>query len=93
MYSRKQFILKALQKVTQLVGDPIGEDEYLVRSTWRSVEDWKTWLYSKERTTIQREIDAITGEATEYRMYEPLVVGIIPKYTDKGNVPLTEIPL
>jgi heme-degrading monooxygenase HmoA len=73
--------------------EPAGEDEYLVRSTWRSVEDWKTWLHSTERTAIQREIDAITGEATEYRVYEPLVGGIIPKYTDKGNVPLTEIPL
>ena len=73
--------------------DPTGDDEYLVRSTWRSVDDWKTWLHSKERTAIQSEIDAITGEATEYRMYEPLVGGIIPKYTDKGNVPLTEIPL
>lgn len=73
--------------------DPAGEDEYLVRSTWRSVEEWKTWLHSDERTAIQNEIDAITGEATEYRMYEPLVGGIIPKYTDKGNVPLTEIPL
>ena len=61
--------------------DPVGEDEYLVRSTWRSVEDWKTWLHSNERTAIQSEIDAITGEATEYRIYEPLVGGIIPKYT------------
>ena len=27
--------------------DPTGDDEYLVRSTWRSVEDWKTWLHSE----------------------------------------------
>lgn len=60
--------------------DPAGEDEYLVRSTWRSVEEWETWLHSNERTTIQSEIDAITGEATQYRMYEPLVGGIIPSY-------------
>jgi hypothetical protein len=56
------------------------------------VKDWKTWLHSKERTAIQSEIDAITGEAPEYRMYELLVGGIIPKYNDKGNVSLTEIP-
>ena len=73
--------------------DPAGEDEYLVRSTWQSVEDWKTWLHSNERNAIQSEVDTITGEKTEYRVYEPLVGGIIPKYTDKGNVPLTEIPL
>jgi len=60
--------------------DPAGADEYLVRSTWQSLEAWKTSLHSDERTTIQNEIDAITGEATEYRAYEPLVGGIIPKY-------------
>lgn len=60
--------------------EPAGQDEYLVRSTWRSVEEWKTWLHSNERTAIQNDIDAITGEATEYRIYEPLVGGIIPKY-------------
>jgi heme-degrading monooxygenase HmoA len=60
--------------------DPAGKDEYLVRSTWRSVEEWKTWLHSNERTAIQNEIDAISGEVTEYRVYEPLVGGIIPKY-------------
>lgn len=63
--------------------DPAGEDEYLVRSTWRSVEEWRTWLHSATRTAIQKEIDAITGEATRYRIYEPLVGGIMPAYTDK----------
>jgi heme-degrading monooxygenase HmoA len=73
--------------------DPAGEDEYLVRSTWESVKTWKTWLHSDERTTIQNEIETITGEATEYRIYEPLVGGIFPTYTDKGNVPLSDMPL
>ena len=61
--------------------DPAGEDEYLVRSTWQSVEDWKTWLHSDERTAIQSKTDTIMGEETEYRIYEPLVGGIIPQYT------------
>ena len=61
--------------------DPAGEEEYLVRSTWRSVEDWRAWLHSETRTAIQKEIDAITGEATEYRIYEPLVGGIMPTYS------------
>jgi heme-degrading monooxygenase HmoA len=73
--------------------DPVGEDEYLVRSTWRSVEDWKKWLHSETRTAIQSEIDTITGEKTEYRVYEPLVGGIFPEYTGTGNVPSTNIPL
>lgn len=61
--------------------EPPGEKEYLVRSTWRSVEDWKNWLNSAERMAIQQKIDVITGEKTEYRIYEPLVGGIAPKYS------------
>ncbi len=59
--------------------EPEGVNEYLVRSTWRSVEDWKQWLASKERTALQEKIDEILQEDTEYRVYEPLVGGIMPK--------------
>jgi len=59
--------------------DPLCDDEYLIRSSWQSDEDWKKWLNSEERAAIQRKIDSITGEKTEYRIYEPLVGGIIPK--------------
>ena len=62
--------------------DPSDDDEYLIRSTWQSVEDWKNWLDSKERRDIQERIDVISGEETEYRIYEPLVGGIAPKYGD-----------
>lgn len=59
--------------------EPAGEDEYLVRSTWQSLEDWKKWLQSEERTVIQKKIDIVSSEKTEYRIYESLVGGIIPK--------------
>ncbi len=59
--------------------DPPNEDEYLIRSTWQSDEDWKKWLNSDERSAVQQQIDSITKEKTEYRIYEPLVGGIIPK--------------
>jgi len=59
--------------------DPPEESEFLVVSVWRSVEDWKRWLHSSERTAIQQEIDALTRTETEYRIYESLVGGIIPK--------------
>lgn len=62
--------------------DPPGENEYLVRSTWRSAEDWKNWLNSEVRTGIQKQIDVITGEKTDYKIYEPLVGGIAPKYNE-----------
>lgn len=57
--------------------EPADNDEYLVRTTWNSVAEWKQWLHSETRRAIQDEIEAITGEKTEYRIYEPLVGGII----------------
>jgi len=59
--------------------DPSDTDEYLVRSTWQTVEQWRAWLRSEDRSTIQKKIDSITGEATRYRIYEPLVGGIFPE--------------
>lgn len=57
--------------------DPPDESEYLVRSTWYSIEDWRKWLQSTDRTAIQNEIDAVLQENTTYRIYEPLQGGII----------------
>jgi heme-degrading monooxygenase HmoA len=62
--------------------DPPDESEYLVRSTWHSIEDWRKWLHSDERTAIQKELDAVLLEKTTYRIYEPLLGGIIMKLKD-----------
>jgi heme-degrading monooxygenase HmoA len=59
--------------------DPPGDEEYLIRSTWQSDEDWQRWLNSEERIAIQHKIDAITREKTDYKVYEALVGGIFPK--------------
>ena len=53
--------------------------EYLVISTWNSLDDWNRWLNSEERRELQDQIDELLGEKDEYRLYEPLVGGIIPK--------------
>ncbi len=63
--------------------DPPEENEYLVRSTWASADDWKNWLHSKERVAIQSKIDEITQARTEYRIYEPLVGGILPELSNR----------
>jgi len=47
-----------------------SEDECLVISTWRSLDDWNSWLYDEQRIAIQDEIDALLGEKTEYSVYE-----------------------
>lgn len=64
--------------------DPPEESEYLVRSTWGSIEDWRTWLHSEQRTAIQKEIDRVLEEETKYRVYEPLVGGIATMKTGRN---------
>ena len=58
--------------------DCVGE--YMVISTWDRLEDWNKWMHSEERQAIQKQIDELTGEKTEYRYYEPIVGGIMPKF-------------
>ena len=46
------------------------EDENLVISTWQSVDDWRAWVMSGERRTVQEKIDALLGSETDYEVYE-----------------------
>lgn len=46
------------------------ENECMVISTWRSLEDWNAWLNNEERATIQSEIDVLLGHETTYSVYE-----------------------
>ncbi len=46
------------------------QDECMVISTWRSIDDWNAWLNNDERIAIQRQIDNLLGEKTEYAVYE-----------------------
>jgi heme-degrading monooxygenase HmoA len=55
--------------------EPPEQVEYLIRSTWNSVANWKKWLHSDTRKAIQHQVDTITGVDTEYRIYEPLLDG------------------
>ena len=65
--------------------DPPDRNEYLVRSSWQSVEDWKNWFHSIERGAIDDQIEQLTREKTDYTIYEPLVGGIIPVAPIKGE--------
>ena len=44
-------------------------DEYLVISTWRTVDAWKAWEASRERAQVQEKIDSLLGEKTEFEIY------------------------
>jgi antibiotic biosynthesis monooxygenase (ABM) superfamily enzyme len=65
--------------------DPPGRSEYLVRSTWHSVEVWNRWLNSKERASLNDQIDQLSREKAQYAIYEPLVGGIIPASNIEGE--------
>ena len=45
-------------------------DECMVISTWRSIDDWNSWLNNQERIAIQSQIDLLLGQETEYSVYE-----------------------
>ena len=46
--------------------------EYLVISTWQSLDEWNKWLESQERKILEDKIDAITGQTTEYSTFVQL---------------------
>ncbi len=56
------------------------DGEYMVISSWNTIEDWNRWMHDEKRQSIQRKVDELLGNKTEYRYYEPVVGGIIPNY-------------
>ena len=44
--------------------------QYIVISTWQTMDDWRRWVLSKQRKEIQDLIDSMLGQATEYEVYE-----------------------
>ena len=44
--------------------------EILVVSKWQSHYYWKQWYASRERLSIQDEIDQLLGAQTHYEIYE-----------------------
>jgi heme-degrading monooxygenase HmoA len=43
--------------------------EFLVIGTWQSLDNWQSWVSSKQRAEIQEKVDALLGERTEYSSY------------------------
>ena len=48
-------------------------EDCLVVSRWETREDWERWRRSEERSEIQKKIEEISGEKTEYTVYAPMV--------------------
>ena len=43
--------------------------EMVVVSSWEKAEDWKRWATSQERSVLQKKIDTLLGQETEYQVY------------------------
>ena len=43
--------------------------DYVVISTWQSVEDWNSWAGNSRRAEIQKKVDALLGKETTYGVY------------------------
>jgi heme-degrading monooxygenase HmoA len=39
-------------------------------SKWKTADDWKNWLGSKERRDLQGKLDSLIGEKTFYEIFE-----------------------
>ncbi len=48
------------------VDDP---GEYLVISTWKSLEAWHYWLGNRKRADLEGQVDALLGSATVYKVF------------------------
>ncbi len=44
--------------------------DYLVISTWQSIDNWREWVVSRDRMEIQNEIDARLTDASVYEIYQ-----------------------
>ena len=48
------------------VDDP---NEYLVISTWKTLEAWNWWLRNNERAELEGRVDALLGSSTVYKVF------------------------
>ena len=48
-------------------------EECLVISRWQTIEDWNRWANSERRAEIEKKIESLTGEKSEYTVYAPMV--------------------
>ena len=48
------------------VDDP---NEYLVISTWKSLDAWQRWLNNEDRADLEGRVDALLGSSTVYKVF------------------------
>ncbi len=45
-------------------------EEYMVISTWLSIEAWEKWFANPRRADLEGRIDGLLGSSTSYKIYE-----------------------
>jgi len=64
---------KAMQAKGYISGETLRSlqdpNEYLVISTWNSLDDWKKWEAEKERQEIQSQIDSLLRAPALQRVF------------------------
>ncbi len=70
----QQLRVLAMQQPGYISGETLqridSSEEYIVISTWQSVEHWQQWATSQTRMELQQQIDAALNEKTEYKVYQ-----------------------
>ena len=74
----KPFLLRLRSLAIEQPGYVSGETfanvynsgEYLVMSTWASIQEWENWLMHPSRAVLQAEIDELLGEPTVYQVFQ-----------------------
>ena len=63
----------AMQQPGYISGETLHEvdapNNYLVISTWNSLEQWQAWLSNQERQKLQAELDGHMETPTQTRVY------------------------
>lgn len=44
-------------------------NEYLVISTWKSMQAWEHWFANEKRAEMEGKVDALMGASTVYKVY------------------------
>ena len=69
----RQFRVLAIEQPGYVSGETLKRidqpGETMVISTWKSVNDWNSWVKNPTRKAIQAQIDALLGTATSWEVY------------------------
>jgi heme-degrading monooxygenase HmoA len=73
-----QLRARAMYQTGYISGETLYDIDHpglcLVISNWKTVDDWNQWASNPERLNIDKRIETLTGEKTEYRIYSPFSV-------------------